>query len=259
MFELIFITVYFGLMMAIGPWAAKKMIKGSSSDFILAGRSTPTLLIVGGIVATMINSATLLGYTGSGYSLGISAYFASVGFVIMITWMGFWFIPKLRKANITTIPELFEKYLGVSHRMVSVVLVMCRDMGVTAGAIIGMATVFQLLFDIPLDVALLITLGVTLFFTITGGMWAVMVTDSIQGAFLLIGTTLLIPLGIAYIGGWDTFLNMLPSTHVDIWNAGGTQTFAWVLMGAFTAIGYQTLIQRGLSELSPYNCVKWIP
>ncbi|WP_010531853.1 sodium:solute symporter family protein [Lentibacillus jeotgali] len=250
MFELIFIIVYFGIMMAIGPLAGRQMKKGTSSDFILAGKKAPTLLVTGGIVATMINSATLLGFTGSGFSLGISAYFSAVGYMIIITWMGFWFIPRIRRANIATIPELFGRYLGVPHRLVSMVLVMFRDVGVTAGAIIGMATIFQLLFDIPLDLALVITLGVTLFFTVTGGMWAVMVTDSIQTALLLIGTILLIPLGIAYIGGWESFTSLIPSTHVNIWNAGGSQAFAWVLMGAFTAIGYQTLVQRGLSAKS---------
>lgn len=243
-------VIYFGLMILIGPWAAKKMNRKDSGDYILAGRSVPLWIVVGGIIATLINSATLLGYGGSGYSLGVSAYFASLGFIVMMMWMGYWFIPRLRRANLTTVPELFQRLFGWPHRLVSVILVICRDLGVTAGAAIGMAVVFQSVFNIPLDVALLITLGVTLIFTVLGGMWAVMITDTIQAALILIGTTVMIPLGVAYIGGWDALVNAIPETHWDMWSAGESQTFAWIVSGALTCLGYQTLIQRGLSAES---------
>lgn len=243
-------VIYFALLIIIGPLAAKKMRKKDSSDYILAGRAVPLWLVVGGIVATLINTASLLGYAGSGYSLGVSAYFASFGGIAVMMWLGFWFIPRLRRANLTTVPELFSRFFGWPHKVVSVILVACRDMGVTAGAALGMAVVFQSVFDIPLDFALVITLVVTLLFTVTGGMWAVMITDTIQAVIILIGTTLMIPLSIAYIGGWDALTNAIPETHWDLGNVAGSQAFAWIAASALTFIGYQTLIQRGLSAES---------
>src|SRR5699024_7486544 len=100
MFSIIAFVVYFGFMMAIGPIAAKKMKRKDSKDFILAGRSVPLWLLVGGIIATLINSATLLGYGGSGYEIGLSAYFSAMGYMVTLAWMGYWFIPRLRQANI---------------------------------------------------------------------------------------------------------------------------------------------------------------
>lgn len=249
-------VIYFGLMVIIGPLAAKKMKKKDTGDFILAGRSVPLFLVVGGIIATLINSATLLGYGGSGYSLGLTAYFSSMGYMVALVWMGYWFIPRLRRANLTTTPELFHRLFGVPHKLIAVILVMCRDIGVNAGAAIGMAIVFVSVFDISLDTALLITLGVTLIFTVLGGMWAVMITDTIQTIIILIGTTIMIPLGIAYIGGWSEFVNKIPASHIDIFSAGGSQTFAWFIAGTLTFIGYQTLIQRGLSADSDETAKK---
>lgn len=252
----VWFVVYFGFMMIIGPLAAKRMKKKDSKDFILAGRSVPLFLVVGGIIATLINSATLLGYGGSGYEVGLSAYFSAMGYMVALIWMGYWFIPRLRRANLTTIPELFNRFFGLKHSTIATVLVMCRDMGVTAGAAIGMAVVFVSVFDISLDLALLITLLVTLTFTVVGGMWAVMITDTIQSIIILVGTTLMIPLGIAYLGGWANFLDKVPTTHVDIFAAGGSQTFAWFIAGTLTFIGYQTLIQRGLSADSEKTAKK---
>lgn len=243
-------VLYFALLLVIGPLAAKKMEKKDSSDFILAGRSVPTWLVTGGIIATLINSATLLGYGGSGYSLGISAYFSAMGFVTVMIWMGYYFIPRLRRTKIFTIPELFSRMFGWKHKIVSIILVMFRDMGVTAGATIGMAVVLSSVFGISVDMALVITVFVTLFFTVTGGMWAVMITDAFQAVILLVGTTILIPLAIIYVGGWDTLVNAIPDTHVDMFNAGNGQIIGWGALGALTSIGYQTLIQRGLSAES---------
>lgn len=249
-------VIYFGLMIIIGPLAAKKMKKKDTGDFILAGRSVPLFLVVGGIIATLINSATLLGYAGSGYSLGLTAYFSSMGYMVALAWMGYWFIPRLRRANLTTIPELFNRLFGIPHKLIAVILVMCRDIGVTAGSAIGMAIVFVSVFDISLDTALIITLAVTIIFMVIGGMWAVMITDTIQTIIILVGTTILIPLGISYIGGWSDFINKIPDTHIDIFSAGGSQVFAWFVAGTLTFIGYQTLIQRGLSADSDETAKK---
>lgn len=243
-------AIYFILLIILGPLAAKKMKKKDSTDYILGGRSVPLWLVTGGIVATLINSASLLGYAGSGYSLGVSAYFASFGGIAVMMWLGFWFIPKLRRAKLTTVPELLHRFFGWPHKLISVLLVACRDMGVTAGAAIGMAVVFQTVFDVTLDTALVITLIVTLIFTVSGGMWAVMITDTIQAIIILVGTTIMIPLALAYIGGWDVLVNSIPSTHWDLGNVGLSQSAAWILASALTFIGYQTLIQRGLAAES---------
>lgn len=243
-------VIYFGALLIIGPLAARKMKKKDSSDYILAGRSVPSWLVTGGVIATLINSATLLGYGGSGYSLGITAYFASMGFVASLIWMGYYYIPKLRRMNVFTVPEIFSRMFGRGHKIVAIILVMARDMGVTAGAAIGMAVVLSSVFDITTDVALLITVFITLFFTVTGGMWAVMITDTIQAVMLVLGTTILIPLAISYIGGWDAVINAIPDTHSNIFSAGSSQIIGWILLGTLTSIGYQTLIQRGLSAES---------
>ena len=243
-------VIYFGSIMLIGTWGAKKMNKKDSGDFVLAGRSVPLWMVTGGVIATLINGTTLIGYGGSGYSLGLTAYFSALGYMVALTWMGYWFIPRLRRANLTTVPELFNRFFGLPHKVVAVILVMCRDIGVTAGATIAMAVVFVSVFGVSLDIGILISLVITLTFTVLGGMWAVMLTDTIQAVVIVIGTTLMIPLGIAYLGGWTEFTNLIPEMHTNIFSAGGSQVFGWFAAGTLTFIGYQTLIQRGLSAES---------
>lgn len=245
-FNLIVVALYFGAMISVGIFYQRRASKDSDA-YILADRKAPLWIVVGSIFATWVNSATLLGYGGTGYTSGIAGYWSGGAFMVACTWLGFWAIPRLRASGITTIPELFTRYFGNTHRITAIILVICRDLGVTAGVVLGMAVIFQNLFDVTINMALLITVGVTVFFTISGGAWAVLLTDSIQAGIIILGTSILLPLSVCKIGGWQVFQSLIPATHVDIFNVGAVQTVGWLLNGLFITFAYQTLIQRGLS------------
>lgn len=245
-FAILVIIIFYAVMIAIGLWFSKRSSE-NSDEYILAGRKAPLIIVIGSIFATWVNSATLMGYGGTGYSVGIAGYWSGGAFMVACMWLGFWVIPRLRKTGITTIPELFEKYFGVSHRIVTVILGLGRDLGVTAGISIALAIIFQNLFGVSLTTALFITVGVVVIYSATGGMWAVLVTDTIQGALIIIGTTIMIPLGIAKAGGFAAFTEAIPATHSNIMNAGIPQSVGWFLTGIFITVAYQTLLQRGLS------------
>lgn len=247
-FAVIFVILFFGLMIGIGLYSNKKKEAGSSSDdYILAGRKAPLLIVAGSFFATFVSTGTLVGYAGTGFSTGVAGYWSGGCFMVASMWAGMWIIPRLRKAGITTVPEIFEKYFGGSHRVVSLILSLGRDLGVTASVVLVLSQIFTLLFGFSFWVSVLITVGVVVFFTATGGMWAVLVTDTIQAAIIAIGTTLMIPLGIIKAGGFEAFVAQIPSTHVDIMSVGFSQTLGWFLIGIFTMLGYQTILQRGLA------------
>ncbi|SCZ06268.1 sodium:solute symporter family protein [Alkaliphilus peptidifermentans] len=248
-YNLIMIGIYFTVLISIGLIFKKKADKGSDS-YILADRKAPKILVIGSLFATMVSSGTLVGYAGMGYSIGLGAYFNAGAGLATLIWVGYWFIPRLREAKITTIPELFQRYFGTPHRIVSFLLVFCRDLSTTAGTAVGMAAIFKYMFDVSDNVALLICVGITVFFTMTGGAWAVLVTDTIQGAFILLGSTLLIPLAIAKTGGWTAFKGLIPPGHLNLTNVGLTQIIGWGLVGALLTLGNQTVIQRGFTAAS---------
>ncbi len=245
-FAYIFIALFFIVMVGLGIWFTRRAKTGSDA-FILAGRQAPWFIVAGSIFATWVNTATLLGYGGTGYTVGISGYWSGGAFMLATVWLGFFMIPRLRKTGITTIPEFFEKYFGVSHRLVALVLGLGRDMGVTAGISIAMAFIFQDLFDVTLFTALLITIGVVLLYTGAGGMWAVLYTDTIASVLIIVGTTLMIPLAVAQLGEWSMIAAEVPSSHLEVWGAGVPQSIGWLLTGVFITFGYQTVIQRGLA------------
>lgn len=246
-FAVLFVVLFCALMIGVGFYYNKKKASKDSDDYILAGRSAPLIVVVGSYFATSVSTGSLVGYAGMGFSGGISGYWNAAAFMVATMWIGIWLIPRLRRSGVTTIPELFEKYFGAPHRLTSVVLAMCRDLGVIAGIVLVLGQIFQTLFHMSFWPAVILTAAVVLIFTISGGMWAVLVTDTIQAVFICIGTLVMVPFGIAYLGGGRAFVSQVPANLADPLGVGGSQAVGWFLIGLFTSLANQTVLQRGLA------------
>ncbi|MEI3361705.1 MAG: hypothetical protein V8R75_03515 [Oscillospiraceae bacterium] len=66
----------------------------------MAGRKAPLLIVAGSLFATWVSSATVMGYAGSGYTVGLGAFWSGASFIAATMWMGIWIIPRLRKAEL---------------------------------------------------------------------------------------------------------------------------------------------------------------
>ncbi|MDR3281142.1 MAG: sodium:solute symporter family protein [Synergistaceae bacterium] len=246
-FAMIFVIIFCGAMILIGLYYNKKKAAKNSDDYILAGREAPLIIVVGSYFATSVSTGSLVGYAGMGFSQGISGYWNAAAFMIATMWIGLWIIPRLRRAGVITIPELFEKYFGAPHRVTAVLLAMCRDLGVISGIVLVLGQIFQTLFGMSFWPSVLLTAAIVLIFTITGGMWAVLVTDTIQAVLICVGTLIMVPFGIARLGGGEAFVSQVPANLADPLGVGIKQALGWFFIGLFTSLANQTILQRGLA------------
>ncbi len=246
-FAAILFILFCGLMVGIGVFFSRRDAGKTSDDYILAGRKAPLILVVGSYFATSVSTGSLVGYAGMGFSNGLAGYWSAGCFMVATMWAGIWIVPRLRRSGVTTIPELFDKYFGAPHRVTAVILTLCRDLGVIAGTVLVLSQIFVNLFGMNFWLATLITSGVIIIFTISGGMWAVLVTDTIQAVVIAIGTIIMVPVGVAAAGGFDVFVSLIPATHNNVFSVGFSQTLGWFLIGLFTSLANQTILQRGLA------------
>lgn len=228
-------------------FSRREKVADSSDNYILAGRRAPLFIVAGSFFATFVSTGTLVGYAGTGFSVGVAGYWGGGCFMVAAMWAGLWIIPRLRRAGITTVPEIFEKYFGGKHRLVSMVLSLGRDLGVVASVVLVLSQIFQTLFGFGFMTSVILTSGIVIVFTATGGMWAVMVNDTIQATIIALGTMTMIPLGIVKAGGFASFVSQVPASHSNLWTVGMSQTVGWFLVGVFTMLGYQTILQKGLA------------
>lgn len=83
----------------------------------------------------------------------------------------------------------------------------------TAANIVALTTTFKLFLDFdPLICAIIAGLIVVLY-TYLGGMLAVVYTDNIQAVMIMLGLIILIPTGIAFIGGFEALAAATPENY----------------------------------------------
>ena len=244
------ILVYLVLMLGVGLWGRGRI--ATTDDMAVAGRRSGVWLIAFSVAATWINGTTLIGISALGRDFGLCAYWAGGSFLLTTIWIGFYIIPRLRETGIVTIPELFERFFGPKYRLLSLCLVILRDLGVTAGTIGALTVVTTGLLDISALEAQALWLGVTIVYVFLGGMWAVLVTDAIQFVIIMVATVGLLAAGFAQFGGARGVAAQVdPEMLGLLGKAGMAQVAGWVVIGIAVTCGYQGIIQRGLAASSP--------
>jgi Na+/proline symporter len=76
--------------------------------------------------------------------------------------------------------------------------------------------------------------AVVLFYTITGGLWAVLMTDVLQFIVLYLAVGFVVPLLFGEVGGVSGFMANLPPNFLALTN----NEFTWVFLGGWTAIHF---------------------
>ena len=241
------IVLYLFLMLGIGVWAARTKVS-TVEDMAVAGRKSGVWLVTASVAATWINGVSLISISGLGKDFGLGSFWAAGSFMIATIWGGCYMIPRLRQAKIVTIPQLFNRYFGPKTQILSLLLVMLRDLGATAGVMGALAVVSSKILDLSIAEALLLTYVLMLVYLILGGMWAVLVTDAIQVVVVLFSSVWLLILAFSRAGGVSVIAEKVsPEMLAVVGPAGVGQVAGWAIIGFAITLGYQSIIQRGLA------------
>ena len=245
------IGIYLALMFGVGIWAARTRVE-SVEDMAVAGRRSGTWLVALSVAATWINGPTLIGISGLAKEYGLSAYWTGGSFVLATIWMGYYVVPRLRATQIITIPQLFDRMFGPKHRLLSLSLIILRDLGATAAVMGSLAVVTSQLLSISLVQSLALMAALTLTYVFLGGMWAILITDAIQFFLVMIGSVALVILAFVELGGLEIASSLDQPDFLGILGAAGPgQVAAWITIGIAVTFGYQSVIQRGLAAATP--------
>lgn len=182
------IAIYFGLILAVGWYVAKKMPTGD--DLFLAGRSLGFISIGASLFATNISSTSLIGLSGFAYKYGLAVSNYEWMASIVLIFMAVFIIPIYIRSRITTLPEYLKLRFGVSSQkyfsLISIILCVLLD---TAGGIYAGVLVLDTFF--PTSNLWIYSYGLALIaggYTLWGGLKAVVYTDVIQTVVLLLGS-----------------------------------------------------------------------
>jgi len=255
-------------LVAIIVWVTKKKTE-TSTDYFLAGRDATWLAIGSSIFASNIGSEHLVGLAGAGASSGMAmAHWEMHGWIILI--LAWFFVPFYARSGVFTMPEFLEKRYNKGARsvlsIISLVSYVFTKVAVTvyAGGIVfkqvfGIESMFGIDFFWISAIGLVVLTGI---YTTLGGMRAVLATSILQTPILLLGSIVILIVGLIKVGGWSEVMEICRAVPVNDYGDSMTELmrsakdkdFPWtgVILGS-AIIGFwywctdQFIVQRVLS------------
>tara|TARA_B110001454_G_scaffold218232_1_gene245668 strand:- start:563 stop:2242 length:1680 start_codon:yes stop_codon:yes gene_type:complete len=265
--DLSIIVTYFAVIL----WVSRKVYKGENNlgvskvDYFLGGKSQGWLFVGASLFASNIGSEIILGVSGAGASGNMPlANFEILASLILILF-GWVFVPFYISSGVYTMPEFLEKRYSLACRnYLSVVSIISYVITKISLIIFAGALVFETM-GIPFWTGAVFIVLITGFYTVLGGLKAVIYTDMIQAFILLTGSILVTFFGLYYIGGWDELIFILDKAssiegnpevadYFNLWRPINDNDYPWtgMLFGApILGVWYwctdQYIVQRALS------------
>jgi len=217
----IVIFIFTLLLVGIVVWVVKKKSK-DSKDYFLGGRDITWLAIGASIFASNIGSEHLIGLAGAGASSGMAmAHWEIQGWIILL--LGWVFVPFYSRSMVLTMPEFLERrYNKESRTILSLISMVSYVLTKVAVTVYAGGLVFQQVFGIEelwgIDFFWISAIGlvlITALYTVLGGMKSVLYTSVLQTPILLIGSLVILVLGLRAVGGWEEVLAVCGATPVN--------------------------------------------
>ena len=208
--DYIIISIYLIGMVGVGLWFAKKHT--DFDDFFLAGRSLTTPLLITTLISTYYGVDVLFGDSQLGFTDGVVAWFGyarpTYAFFLIAAFL---LAQRLRKEDFKSLPDILDKYYGKNTRYVSAVTSFIYSL--PALSLYGFGMLGDVILSWEPIIGMLVLGGIGLVYTLTGGFWAVVLTDSIQFVMMCLVLALAFPFAMNLIGGFDSMIEELPSSY----------------------------------------------
>ena len=216
----------------------RKAQQGEDSSAYLFGKGEPWYVIGMAIFAANIGSEHLVGLAGTGAKSGVGmAHWEMQGWMILI--LGWLFVPFYqllitKMGKIITMPDFLKfRYTQRTGSWLSIITLVAYILTKVSVTALTGGIFFEYLWGLNFWAGAIGLIILTAVFTVFGGMKGVMTLSTIQTPILVIGSFLVLFLGLATLGGgsigegWTSMMNYCDqlnngygTTHMFHWEEG---------------------------------------
>ena len=202
----------------------KQKMKGADSQDYLFGKGEPWYIIGAAIFAANIGSEHLVGLAGTGAKDGVGmAHWEMQGWMILI--LGWLFVPFYQLLNnkmgkIITMPDFLKfRYTQRTGSWLSIITLIAYVLTKVSVTAFTGGIFFEYLLGFPFWYGAIGLIVITAVFTVFGGMKGVMTLSAIQTPILIIGSFLVLFLGLHMLGdgsiaeGWSQMMAVCNAAH----------------------------------------------
>ncbi|XP_016099232.1 sodium/myo-inositol cotransporter-like [Sinocyclocheilus grahami] len=223
--DIVVVAMYFVLVLCFGFFAMWKANRGTVSGYFLAGRSMNWMVIGASLFVSNIGSEHFIGLAGSGAASGFAVGAWEFNAILLLQLLGWVFIPVYIHSGVYTMPEYLYKRFGGKRLKVffaSLTLLLYIFTKLSVDLYSGALFIQESLgWNLYVSIILLITM--TALLTVTGGLVAVIYTDTLQAFLMISGALCLMAISLVKVGGLEglrtKYMNAFPNiTAIELEN-----------------------------------------
>jgi len=248
-----FVVLYLLGTLALGMWAGTRI--KNTSDFAVAGRSLPLVMVITTTFATWFGAETVMGIPAKFVQGGLNAVIEDpFGAGMCLVLVGLFFATKLYKLNLLTIGDYYRQRYGKGIEIFCSVAIIMSYLGWVAAQITALGLVFSVLTAGAMTPAAGMIVGTltVLIYVVVGGFLAVAITDFIQMIVLVVGMSVIAWFAADLAGGAGNVMAM--AQNADLWRVWPEPSFTDIMFFIaaavtmmFGSIPQQDVFQRVMS------------
>ncbi|CAH8532605.1 unnamed protein product [Schistosoma haematobium] len=207
--DIIVLVIYFVALLCTGIYALFASRRGTVTGYFLAGRFMTWLPVGASLFASNIGSEHFIGLAGSGAAAGIAVGAFELNASILLQLLGWVFLPVYIASGVFTLPEYMKKRYGGERihmylALLSLILYIFTKISVNLYS--GSLFLTEALkWNTWASIVMLLFL--TGLITVTGGLAAVLYTDTLQFFVMIIGALILAIISYINVGGFSGVLS----------------------------------------------------
>ncbi len=250
---IVVVAVYMAVLFGTTWWARRLTARGGGGvvGFLLAGRGLPSYVAAALIAGLAVGGASTIGVAERAYKVGISAGWYNAAWAFGAVVFGLLAAARLRRLELTTLPELFERHYSTTARVLGVIGQLVIQIVITSlQYVAGGAILRSLMPGVFSDfTGMLATAVVFVGITLIGGFWAAGLTNVINVIVIYVGMVMGAVLAVGKLGGIEAMVAALPEAHpgFDLWAVGPGLIGAWFVVMLTTTHSNQATIQIGFA------------
>ena len=202
----ILIFVFFSVMIGVGIYSRRHAT--NVDGFVLGGRAVGPWLTAFAFGTSYFSAVIFVGYAGQfGWNFGVASTWIGLGNAFIGSLLAWSILGRRTKVmtqhlNSKTMPDFFEKRYGSpTLKIVASFIVFVFLIPYTASLYNGLSSLFNIAFDVPYWICILVMAILTGVYVVFGGYMATAINDFIQGIIMLGGIAAVVVAVLKVNGG----------------------------------------------------------
>lgn len=238
--DLTVVIAYLMGMLGVGFYVYRKA--PSFEEFIVAGRSMTTPILVCTLASTYYGLEDLFGTSEFGYNDGIVAFFGySVIYLSFLLFAALVLAKRLRSEKFISLPEILERQYGRETGILGAVASFLYS--VPALSLFALGRICEVTLGIEAWIGALVLGAIALAYTLLGGLLAVAITDTIQFVLMMSTLAIGVVLLMGEVGGFAAVEAFAPEGYFAPLGAMPI----WLVI-AYGATGVSVLVDPGFYQ-----------